>query len=113
MNRRQLMFGGSALAAAVPAIAATAAAPASANRISCEKGDPGERLYAELCGDRKHAKVYLDGVLQDECVTADPGLGMVKRAVVTERGNIALNRSTGEIFYETVFGVVRWEAVRF
>ena len=108
MNRRQL-FGG---AIAAPAILAAAAATGSSrDRISTETGDPGERRYAELCGDGMQALVFLDGVEQEGCVTADPGLGLVKRAVRTAKGNIAINHATSEIFYETVYGEVTWKAV--
>lgn len=106
MNRRQL-FGGAVAAPVL--LSAAAQPPPSPDRVSCEKGDPGERRYAELCGDRKGVRVYRDGVVETEAVMADPGLGLVKRAVVTENGNIAINRSTGEVLYETVRGVVRLE----
>lgn len=106
MNRRQV-FGGAVAAPAI--LAATAASGGSRDRVSTEQGDPGERRYAELCGDGLAVRVFLDGVEQKDCVTADPGLGLVKRPVRTARGNIAINHATGEIHYETVHGHVRCE----
>lgn len=106
MNRRQL-FGGAVAAPAM--LAGMAMAAESRDRISTEKGDPGERRYSELCGDGKAVRVYLDGVEQNDAVMADPGLGEVKRPVVTKNGNIAINHATGEIYYETVRGAVRVE----
>lgn len=108
MNRRSL-FAAVIAAPAMMASRAKAGGRVSRDRISTEKGDPGERRYAELSGDGKRVRVFLDGVEQKDAVTADPGLGIVKRAVVTENGNIAINKATGEIFYETVSGDVRVE----
>lgn len=80
-------------------------------RVSSEKGDPGERLYCQLCGDKKRVRIFLDGAEQQMAVTADERLGMVKRAVLTPKGNLAVNHATGEIFHEEVYGAVRIEIV--
>ena len=80
-------------------------------RVSCEKGDPGERLYAELCGDKRRARVFLDGVEQHEALTADERLGIVRRFAMTSKGNLAFNLSTGEAYIEEVRGVVVVEIV--
>jgi hypothetical protein len=111
MNRRQIIAGLGIGGAAVAAGAVATAKPPPSARISCEKGDPGERLYSILCGDRKEIKIYLNGVeVKDGVVTVDPQLGMIKRAVVTPGGNRAYNNVTGELYYEEVFGEVHWEA---
>lgn len=107
MNRRQ-MLGAAALAAvAVP----VAAKPPMGQRISCETGDPGERLYSLLCAEGKFLKVFLNGKEIDGVVTADPEAGTIKRIVKSSNGNIAFNRVTGEVFHETLTGEVRWVAV--
>ena len=112
MNRRQI-FGGTAAGAAAIATVGLAqpslAKPTSGLRISCEKGDPGEHLYAELCADGKHVTVYFNGKEQKGCLTADPGLSLIKRHVETEKGNYAHTPQNGFV-YETVYGHVRWTA---
>lgn len=119
MNRRSVIAG---IASMVPlgtmAVAHAKVEPhpmavpkAAGRRISTVKGDPGERAYAELCGDGKVAKVFLDGEAQPDCVTVDEQDGSVVRAVRTPSGKLAFNRATGEIYHETVFGEVRVEIV--
>lgn len=78
-------------------------------RVSCVKGDAGELLYAKLCGDGKPVKVFLDGVEQKECVTADETQGFIVRHIITEKGNAAFNPATGEVLQETIKGAVRIE----
>lgn len=70
-------------------------------------GDPGEQLYAQACGDGKKCLVYLNGKIEKNAVTADETLGMIRRAVTSENGNIAFNRTTSEILMEDVYGDVR------
>lgn len=105
MNRRSFFR------AAVFAPVAVAAAPASGaacefTRISCERGDPGERAYSILRGRNLNPKVWLDGVEQKFAVTADVHEGFVKRAVDAGGGNVAFNDVTGEVFEEVVHGRV-------
>jgi hypothetical protein len=76
-------------------------------RISSVKGDPGERLYAECCGDGRKITVLFDGVEQPLAETADEIMGTVTRAVKTPGGNMAVNHATGEILKETVHGDVK------
>lgn len=76
-------------------------------RVSCVKGDPGERFYGVLCGDRIYPEVWLDGVRQVHAETGDVLYGEVVRAVTTPTGNIAINPATDEILREKVRGKVR------
>lgn len=72
MNRR---FFIKALSFALPAaagVAVAATAELKGRRISMSKDDPG---YSPLEG--LHAKVFLDGVEQKSCVTADERTGEV------------------------------------
>lgn len=104
MKRRDLFRAGAAIA-----IAGTAGLPvmaAGGRRVSIVKGDPGERLYAEACGDGKSVRVFLDGVEQRHAETADEAEGFVDRCVTTAEGNIAWNRRTGEILKERAHGRV-------
>lgn len=123
MNRRKF-FGAAAIS---PLALAATPAPATAKkmpihievevnwdaiypygtRISCVKGDPGERFYGVLCGDGIRPEVWLDGVKQDHAETADALHGEVVRAVTTPNGNIAINPATNEVLRETVRGKVR------
>lgn len=110
MNRRAF-FGAMAAAPGVLAAAAGLSValpgePCSFRRVSCERGDPGERAYAILCGDQKSARIFLDGVEQRFAITADMDEGSVLRHVATPEGHIAFNRVTGEIYNETVYGRV-------
>jgi hypothetical protein len=93
----------------MPVLPETGSAPAGYERISSEKGDPGERAYAIACGDGKRVTVFLDGVEQKYPITADAREGWVLRDVATPDGNLAWNRVTGEIYREVVHGVVRIE----
>lgn len=122
IGRRELLAGGGSVAAFLP-LGADATAHAKVGphpdavrkpdgrRVSVIKGDPGERLYAELCGDNKVAHVFLNGVEQKHCMTADEREGLVVRTVITPNGNVAINWANEEILYETVFGDVRLEIV--
>lgn len=76
-------------------------------RISCLKDDPGYRAWCMLRGDGKTAKVYLDGVEQKDACIADEAEGMVRRAVRTPEGNLAIGRD--EVLEETVYGDVHIE----
>lgn len=80
-------------------------------RISCLKGDAGERRYAELCGDGKKIKIFLDGVEQREALIADEEEGFVRRVVLTQKGKLAYNPATEAVLEETVRGKVRVEIV--
>ncbi|MBK3745291.1 hypothetical protein G3A39_39600 [Paraburkholderia aspalathi] len=109
MDRRSFFKGAAAAVVSAPiAITASiAVAKAGGRRISSVSGDPGERLYTQLCGDGKIIKAYLNGAEQTLCVTADEAEGMIYRVVSTPGGNIAINHVTGEIMHETVYGDVR------
>lgn len=106
MDRRSFLRG-AAVAPIIATLPAISSAPAGYERVSCEKGDPGERAYALARADGKTVKVYLDGVEQKHAVTADANEGWVKREVVSPAGNIAYNPATWEIYREIVHGVVR------
>ncbi|BCH33150.1 hypothetical protein MesoLjLc_50800 [Mesorhizobium sp. L-8-10] len=107
MDRRSFLRGAAVAPIAVTGAAVQAnSAPEGYERVSTETGDPGERAYAMACGDGKRIKVYLDGVEQQYCLTADARQGWVKRHVITEQGNVAFNRATEEILTEVVHGRV-------
>lgn len=111
MDRRSFFKGALAAGVVAPVInSAQAGTPDPVRhdrRVSCLMGDPGERLYAELCGDGKKITVYLDGIEQKYAVTADEVEGMVYRPIMTPEGNLAINRATGDIPHETVYGRVQ------
>ena len=110
MDRRAFLGGTAVAVAGVAAIAAepvAAVRKAGGRRVSCVKGDPGERLYAQACGDGKTVKVLLDGVEQQWAETADESLGFVERIVETPEGNMAINQARGEVLMERVYGDVR------
>ena len=119
LRRREMLAG----IVAIPALGAvavtefrsephpTAVPKVTGRRASTIKGDPGERLYAEACGDGLRVKVFFNGVEEKTCDTADERDGYIIRPVMTSNGNIAFNKSTGKIYRETVFGEVRIELV--
>src|SRR5690606_27382111 len=110
MDRRSFLRGSAVAVAGVPVVAAAsciAVRKLGGRRVSCVQGDPGERLYSQACGDGKTVKVFLDGVEQKWAETADEAEGFVDRIVETPQGNIAINRATGEILKERVYGDVR------
>lgn len=114
MSRRGLLVGGASGAAAIVAILplsneerfCKADLKNSAKRVSTEKGDPGEILYAQCCVDGQQIRVWLDGVEQHDAFTADEGLGIVVRAMKSPRGNIMFNAANQEVLTETVTGKV-------
>lgn len=90
----------------IEAAAALPGLPTVFRRVSCIKGDPGERAYGMICGDHKTVKVFLDGVEQRHALTADVDDGFVDRYVSTEQGNIAVNPMRSEALQERVYGRV-------
>jgi hypothetical protein len=48
-------------------------------RISSVIFDPGYRNHLALIADGYDVRVFLDGELQDDCITADPDEGFVQR----------------------------------
>ena len=76
------------------------------HRISCIVGDPGERLYAQMIGDGHWPEIYLDGVRQNDCLTADEAQGYVVRHVIGVDGGLAFNPSAGELLKEKAYGRV-------
>ena len=68
-------------------------------RMSVNKLDPG---YSNL---GTPAKVYLDGVLQTNAVTADEEMGYILRYVVRD-GKLVVNLESGEAEQEEVWGMV-------
>ena len=110
MDRRSFLRGSAIAVTGVPAVAAPAVAAVlkpGGRRISIVRGDPGERLYSEACGDGKRVTVFLDGVEQKWCETADESDGFVDRIVETPGGNMAFNWAAGEVLKERVYGDVR------
>lgn len=73
-------------------------------RVSMEKGDPGEIPWGKLRADGKIVRVFLDGVPQKYCRTADAKEGWVNRLVLTDKGNIA--KGIDRVLDETVYGHV-------
>lgn len=100
MINRRSFFG----ALAVAPIATVAAAKSDRIRVSCIEGDPGERLYGQLCLEGKTVKVFLNGIEMIDCVTADEAAGEVTCVC-------GFNRTTGKILYETLLGDVRVEII--
>lgn len=106
MDRRSFLRGSAAAVVSAP-VAAVAVKKVGGRRVSTIKGDPGERLYAEACGDGKTVKVFLDGVEQKWVETADEAEGFVDRVVETPEDNMAINLAAGELLKERVYGDVR------
>lgn len=102
MDRRSFLCGSAVAVAGAPVVRKI-----GGRRVSCVPGDPGELLYSQACGDGKTVKVFLDGVEQKWAETADEAEGFVDRIVETPQGNMAINRVTGEILKERVYGDVR------
>jgi hypothetical protein len=96
-------------AVALPTVVVTAAEALPPRgdgiRVSSDKDDPGYSQWAMFNGDGKKVEAYLNGELQKHCMTADEKLGMVKRAVLTPSGNMAIGHD--EFLFEEVFGDVR------
>lgn len=76
-------------------------------RVSCERGDPGEKHYAMLCADGEKVKITLDGIEQIFCLTADSANGWIKKFVVSPGGRMAFNPATQEPLTEVVHGDVQ------
>lgn len=76
------------------------------DRVSCEKGDPGEAAYNAARLEGKKVIVYLDGVNQPEAVTADVEEGWVRRFKKNEEG-LVIDPDKEEIVIEVVHGDVR------
>lgn len=74
-------------------------------RMSCEPDDAGYVPWGMARGDGKIVKVWLDGVEQKQCITADESVGMVKRVLLTPAGNVAVGND--EVLTEVVYGDVR------
>lgn len=70
-------------------------------RISVDEQDSGYQAYIE---SGVYWNVYLDGVLQDKCITADEELGMIKR-IVQPYQIIEINGEQ-EFVQEVVYGKV-------
>lgn len=106
MNRRSFLRSGAAVTAITPFAAIGIAMPTQSEffRISVEKDDPGYIPYAKLNGDGRSPKIYLDGIEQRDCITADASEGWIKRIIITEQGNPA--NVCGEICHEVVCGKV-------
>ena len=107
MDRRSFLRSSAVAVATLPAVPASAVAMCKPDgiRMSSDKNDAGYRAWCEANGDGMAVKVYLDGVLQRDAVTADEAEGSVYRAARTPAGNFA--RSADEILHETVYGDVR------
>lgn len=76
-------------------------------RLSVDKNDDGHVEWCKLTGDGKRVRVLLDGVDQKHCLMADEDAGEVRRCVVTDAGNIAVDYVAGEFLHETVKGKVQ------
>jgi len=77
-------------------------------RFSVEKGDPGFAAYRALGPSRRKVRVFVDGVEQKECVTADTKRGV---AVIHQRdaaGWLAINRRRDRLKLQQVFGRVEF-----
>lgn len=101
-----VLAGGVAAGTYSVALGIETVAPRVGRRVSCVKGDPGERLYGEACADEKTVTVFLDGVEQRDALTADEAEGFVDRNIISPGGRVAFNPATREILHERVFGRV-------
>lgn len=75
-------------------------------RTSTDHGDPGERLFCQLRADGKKLRVWLNGIEEKDCITADPVAGYVVRAVRSPGGNLCLDSIQSDVLRETVHGHV-------
>lgn len=64
-------------------------------RISVDERDPGYRTYCEWGGRLSGAKVFLNGVEMQRCVTADEELGEVLIFSTGERASLSAARFGG------------------
>lgn len=81
-------------------------------RYSSVKEDSGYPAWCKLNGDGKVVIVKLNGVIAKRVITVDTDAGEIVRMTETEDGNVAVDRNTGEILYETVTGAVEIEIVQ-
>lgn len=107
MVSRRSFLGALALApVAAPSVSSFAKGVPEGRRVSTIPGDLGERLFAECRGDGRIINVFLDGVEQMDVITADEALGMIRRTVRSEAGNMAID-AKGNLLLEDVYGNVR------
>ena len=65
-------------------------------RISSNLFDPGYRNHLALIADGYDVSVFLDDMLQDGCITADPDEGFVQRRVFL-RSSVTTDMRTGSV----------------
>lgn len=104
LSRRALLAS-----ASLPALALAPAARRAGLRVSREASDPGYRTFYAAKKAGRRVKVFLDGVEQPACLTADEQTGFVKRCVLHVDGGIYVAPGTDEIMTEEVSGAVRIE----
>lgn len=76
-------------------------------RVSTDKDDAGFWQFNLLMAAEKQIDVFLDGIHQKHCMTADDECGIVVRCVVDSEGGIQISPDNpNEIWYETVAGKV-------
>jgi hypothetical protein len=78
----------------------------AADRLSVHEGDPGFLQYVELGGDSAKIKIFLDGVEQRDCVTADRAQGWVRRFKRLDGMPVIVDYRFAE---EVVYGVVEFK----
>lgn len=105
MDRRSFLKATAAASVALPVTAAVAIGKPNGVRVSCEENDPGYRAYCMARGDGHKVEVYLDGAHQRAALMADEAKGVVKRVVMTPKGNFA--HDGVNVLTEEVTGDVR------
>lgn len=106
MIDRRSFFGAAAVGASAVALGKYQPSQGPARRVSTDKFDPGEHVFAKLRASGKQVKVWLDGVEQDNCITADVDEGWVKRYQTDHEGNLAVAIADNTILTEIIKGRV-------
>lgn len=78
-------------------------------RVSIIPGDSGYNNYAVAKANCKNVYVYLDGIEQPYCITADEEKGFIERDVVDDAGVPRYDEMKESFLREAVRGVVRVE----
>lgn len=76
-------------------------------RVSTDPRDSGYRAFCVLMSEGRTPKVYLNGKLEPQAITADSKRGTVRRAVTNAKGELVIDRARIGVLNETVCGKVR------
>lgn len=111
MIDRRSFFGSAAVGVSAVALGKYQPCQGPVRRVSIDKFDPGEHVFAKLTASGKSVKIWLDGVEQLQCITADVDEGWVKRYQTDHEGNLAVAIADNTILTEIVKGRVAIETV--